>query len=178
MAKLLPLIILLVAAVAGGGGGYFLKMSQAPAVTEEDEEAHDDEHGDKKDKKSKKDKKKGGHKKDGEGSSSGYINYLKFSRQFVIPILKDGTPELLMVLDIKVEMDSSFSDNAYSAEPRLRDAMLKELFYFASNGTLSRVTEDSGAMEEVKEGLLETIRSIIGDSPQQVLFTDIGLQYY
>ena len=170
MKKLLPIAIIVVAALVGGGGGFFLK-----SMTSSDKGevvAAEDSH-EKPDKKHEK-KSKGGHGEPSEGIST----YLKFKRQFVVPVLKDGKPEMLMVFDINIEVDSTFSDNAYSYEPRLRDAILTQLFIFANDGELVQITESTEALTKVKAVLLETARKIMGDSAREILLIDIGIQEY
>ena len=181
MSKLLPILIIVVAALVGGGGGFFLKMQSAPSAEASDEhdgehvadasEDGDDSHGSSKDKKKKS---KGGH---GESSDKA-PTYVKFTRQFVVPVIEDGQPKMLMVFDINIEVDSSFSGSAYSLEPRLRDAILAQLFVFANSGVLLRVTESTEAMATVKAALLETVRKIMGDGAQEILLLDIGVQQY
>ena len=173
MTKLLPIIIIVVAALVGGGGGFFLKMqsSSAEAV---DPETTDDSHASAEDKKHGKKSKGGGHGEPSEGIST----YLKFKRQFVVPVMKNGRPEMLMVFDINIEVDASFSENAYSYEPRLRDAMLSQLFIFANDGELTNITQSTESLGKVKAALLETARKIMGDSAREILLIDIGVQEY
>ena len=92
--------------------------------------------------------------------------------------MKDGKPEMLMIFDINIEVDSSFSENSYSYEPRLRDAILSQLFIFANDGKLTQITQDTEALASVKATLLETARKIMGDSAREILLIDIGVQEY
>ncbi len=170
MSKFLPILIIVVAALAGGGGGFFLKTSSASADAAEEHTDNDSHVSEDK----QKNKSGGGHGKPSDGIS----NYLKFKRQFVIPVMKDGKPEMLMVFDINIEVDGSFSDNAYSYEPRLRDAILTQLFIFANDGDLTQITESTETLTNVKAVLLETARRIMGDSAREILLIDIGIQEY
>ena len=170
MSKLLPILIIVVAALAGGGGGFFLKTKTSTDAVESapagDSHAAPAEQHEK--------KSKGGHGEPSEGIST----YLKFKRQFVVPVMKDGRPEMLMVFDINIEVDSSFSENAYSYEPRLRDAILTQLFIFANDGDLTKITESTETLANIKAVLLETARKIMGDSAREILLIDIGIQEY
>ncbi len=190
MKKLLPIIVILVAAIAGGGGGYFFKSMTAPKGGDEHAaadgehgddasdhgDAKDDGHGGKKDKKKKKKKDGhgGGH---GESESSSTV-YMKFGRQFVVPVVKNGQPRSMIIMDINIEVDSELGESIYAYEPRLRDAMLSDLLTFAGNGDLPQIMEDAETMDALRAKLLETARAIIGDGALQILIQDIGMQNY
>ena len=92
--------------------------------------------------------------------------------------MEDGKPKMLMVFDINIEVDGSFSENSYSYEPRLRDAILTQLFIFANDGDLTKITESTETLANVKAVLLETARKIMGDSAREILLIDIGIQEY
>lgn len=170
MSKLLPILIIVVAALAGGGGGFFLKMqTSAEAVDQEPADGSHEPAADKHEKKSK-----GGHG----APSADALSYVKFTRQFVVPVIKNGQPKMLMVFDINIEVDDTFGRSAYSLEPRLRDAILAQLFVFANSGILMQITESTEARTKVKAALLETVRKIMGDSALEILLVDIGIQEY
>lgn len=169
MKKLIPIIVILVAGVAGGGGGFVAKsmLTKKPAP-DAHAEAGADEHG-KKDK-----KKKGGHGEEDTGGTT----YMKFSRQFVVPIVERGRPKSMVILDINIEVDNSLNEGAYSLEPRLRDALLTRMMSLANEGMLPQMLEDVDKMEAMKAALLETSRQIMGDAAKNVLVLDLGIQSY
>ena len=183
MQKLLPIIVILIAGVAGGGGGYFFKLQASQGGGEDHAEAgehaeendhgekSDDGHGDKKDKKKKK---KGGH---GEADASSTV-YMKFGRQFVVPVVQNGKPKSMMIMDINIEVNSELGETVYAYEPRLRDAILSHLIMKAGEGDLPRMLEDTAVMEETKAEILAISKTIIGDGALQVLIQDIGMQNY
>lgn len=190
--KLIPIIVIVIASLAGGGGGYFFKMQSAAsgAPTGGEHASADGDHGAKPDgdngddhgdadaddhgKKKKKKKKKGGH---GDEPTSSTI-YMKFSRQFVVPVVKQGRPKSMLILDVNIAIDSSFGESVYTYEPRLRDAMLAELLNLASQDMLPALLEDGDKMAATKQALLETAKTIIGDAAQDILILDIGMQSY
>jgi len=167
--KLLPVIIIAVAGVAGGGGGYFAKTMMSPKATTTDGE--DGAHGEAADGHDK----KGGHGGEENTSSS---TYMKFGRQFVVPIVKNGQPKSMVILDINIEVDSSYSEGVYAFEPRLRDAFLARLMALSSEGMLPQMLEDMDKLEYTKATLLEESRKIMGDAALDVLVLDIGFQNY
>lgn len=169
LAKLLPVIVIVIGAAVGGGGGYFAKSMTASAPADKSDSG--DEHGDK-DKKAK--KKKGGHGEETAGSTS----FMKFSRQFVVPVVRQGRPKSMVILDINLEVDNSLNESVYVLEPRLRDAILSKLLVLASQGMLPQMLEDHEKMEMTKAALLETSQEIIGDAALSVLILDLGIQSY
>jgi hypothetical protein len=186
MQKFLPIIVLLIAAIAGGGGGFFAKtlaVKPASADAEDgadsDGEAAADGHGaavaDAVHGEDKKKKKKGGH---GEEKNASATTFMKFGRQFVVPVVREGRPKSMVILDINIEIDTSLEESIYTLEPRLRDALLTRLLILAGAGTLPQMLEDDAKMEATKAALLETSRSIIGDAAKNILILDIGIQSY
>ncbi len=176
MQKLLPIIVILVGAIIGGGGGYFAKTLTANAAPSESHDeassghdAADKGHG-KKDK-----KKKGGH---GAEEDTGATSYMKFGRQFVVPVVERGRPKSMVILDINIEVDNTLNESVYTLEPRLRDALLSRLLGLSSQGMLPQLLEDVEKMDATKAALLETSREIIGDAAVGVLILDVGIQSY
>lgn len=170
LAKLLPVIVIVVAAAAGGGGGYFAKTMTAKSP----DASAGDHDGEEKSKEKKDKKKKGGHGDE----TSGATSFMKFSRQFVVPVVRQGRPKSMVILDINLEIDNSLDESVYVLEPRLRDALLAELLVLASQGMLPQMLEDHEKMEMTKAALLETSQEIIGDAALGVLILDLGIQNY
>ncbi len=168
--KLLPVIIIVVAGAAGGGGGFFAKTMMSGKASNAESSAHgeaDDGHGEKK-------AKKGGH--GGEDASSS--TYMKFSRQFVVPVVHNGRPKSMVILDINIEVDSGESEGVYALEPRLRDAFLARLMALSGEGMLPQMLEDMDKLEYTKMALLDESRKIMGDAALDVLILDLGIQNY
>lgn len=170
--KLLPVIVILAAGIIGGGGGYFAKTQTAKAASapagEEHAEAADN-HG------KKKKKKKGGH---GAEEDVGATSYMRFGRQFVVPVVEHGKPKTMVILDINIEVDNTLNESVYTLEPRLRDALLARMLELAAQGMLPQMLEEADKMDATKAALLETSRTIIGDAALNILILDIGIQSY
>jgi len=167
--KLLPVIVIVIAGLVGGGGGFFAKSMMSgggdkEAAHEEDADGHGKE----------KKKKGGGHGEEDTGSTS----YMKFSRQFVVPVVRRGKPKSMVILDINIEVDNSQGESVYSLEPRLRDAILTRLLALAGEDMLPQMLEDVDKMELMKAALLETSREIMGDAALNILILDLGIQNY
>ncbi len=175
MKKLLPILIIVIAGALGGGGGFFLKQMTAPSTPEEAASEPPDEGHEKKDKKKKNKKDK---KSEHGAAADADAAYLKFGRQFVVPVVKGGAPQVMMILEISIEIDPSQAGDVYAFEPKLRDAFLAELMRLGSADILANIIEKPEAMVKAKSSLLNTARTILGDGAKDVLFLGIGIQEY
>jgi flagellar protein FliL len=176
MKKLLPILIIVIAGALGGGGGFFLKQTTSAGAPEETASQTADEGHEKEDKKGK--KKKKGKKSEHGAAADADAAYLKFGRQFVVPVVKGGAPQVMMILEISIEIDPSQAGDVYAFEPKLRDAFLAELMRLGSADILANIIEKPEAMVMAKSSLLNTARAILGDGAKDVLFLGIGIQEY
>jgi flagellar protein FliL len=180
MKKLLPIIIIVIAGALGGGGGFFLKQTTSASATEEAAGEAADEGHEKEAKNEKEDKK--GKKKDKKSEHGAAADtdaaYLKFGRQFVVPVVKGGAPQVMMILEISIEIDPSAAGDVYAFEPKLRDAFLAELMRLGSVDILANIIEKPEAMVKAKSSLLNTARTILGDGAKDILILGIGIQEY
>lgn len=129
------------------------------------------------DKHDKHEKKKDESKKDAHGKSEA-ANFLKFSRQFVVPIMEDGKPKAMMILDVMVELDENVGEGVYAEEPRLRDAVLRALLKQSGAGGFGDLFEQPEVLEATRAAILEETRTVIGDGAKSILIMDVGYQAY
>lgn len=183
--KIVSIILQLIGVVAGVTLGLSMKSSGdngADDASAHAEENHGDDHGkkDKKKKGHKKDKKesKGHKKKDGHGGGDDEAAYgfLKFSRQFIVPVVEADHVQSLVILDINLEIDPSATEEAYSQEPKVRDALLRSLFTLSNEGAFSGRLLDEENMENIRSSLLHAAHGIIGDEVTEVLILNIARQ--
>ncbi len=104
------------------------------------------------------------------------VSYFKFSRQFVAPIVRDGAPEAMIVLDVVLELSPESAESHYAIEPKLRDAVLRALLAQSGKGDLKRMLSDPSLLEETREAILAGVREIIADDAQAVLLMDVAYQ--
>lgn len=175
--KLLPVIIIAIAGAAGGGGGFLAKSMTSAKAAPGDAEASthvSDESGHA----GKKDKKQAGHGGGHGGETASATNYMKFGRQFVVPVVHGGRPKSMVILDINIVVDGSYNEGVYSLEPRLRDAFLARLLALSSEGMLPEMLEDMDKLAYLKAALLDESRKIMGPAALDVLVLDLGIQNY
>lgn len=191
MKKLSPLLFVPVAALLGAGGGFALRMSEAGSQSEihvsdaaENEPTHSEAASAVSGKKAKPKPNAGAHGSNNEHSEAGSSQekaadsstYMKFSRQFVAPIVKAGRPVAMMILDVNLELEPSIADSVYAEEPKLRDAVLKVLLKQASEDRLQAMFQNPDILEETRAKILDETRAIMGDGVKSVLIMDVGYQ--
>ncbi len=193
-------IILQVVAVAGGVALGLSLRSPSAEVSDVEESSHeadaasDESHGagenaekPKKEKKKKKKKKKkkesaSGHGKpkggyDGGGASDGSgSSYMKFSRQFIVPVIRQNGVGSLVALDINLELSASANENVYLQEPKLRDAMLSALLRLSNEGAFNAQLLQPENMEKIRIDLFASAQSILGEDVTGVLILNMARQ--
>lgn len=103
-------------------------------------------------------------------------SYFKFSRQFVAPVVRDGGPEALIVLDVVLELSPESAEAYYSIEPKLRDAVLRALLTQSGKGELKGMLSDPALLEATREAILTNVQGIIGDNARSILLLDVAYQ--
>jgi len=164
MKRLIPIIAVVVALTGGAGAGLFLAPKDAcaaaePAPASSDEDMTDcapkDEMSDKKDVPTE---------------------YATMNRQFVIPVMRGGQVQAMVVATLALEVAEGTSEAAYSAEPKLRDAFLQVFFVHAHSGGFDGAFTQASAMTDLRERLYEVAKPVLGDALKSVLITDIVRQ--
>ncbi|WP_417250309.1 flagellar basal body-associated protein FliL [Celeribacter sp.] len=109
-----------------------------------------------------------------EGSSA--YEYVKLNNQFVIPDMKDGKVAAMIVLSISLETLPAARETIYAREPKLRGEFLQVLFNHANIGGFQGTFTETTKMETLHNALLEVARSLLGDTVNDVIVTDIVRQ--
>ncbi len=174
--------------VGGAVAGDFFKNRNADTAAESAHKSekkvkktgrHDKEKpSHKKDKKEKKDK---GHGKNkgGHGDAPydfGEISYLKFKRQFVVPVMTHGKIDALVIMNLNLELNDNAPENTYSLEPKLRDAITRELLSLSNAGVFGESLTSSESYETVRSTLLSACKAILPTGIKDILILDIARQ--
>lgn len=186
--KILPIVLQSVFVFGGVAGGIYAKSSGMFGVEAASaEDAHADEGGDAHaDKKSegdhkdakdakKSEKAKGGHGEDGKEGADRTGGVIRFSRQFVVPVIHNDGVNSLLVLDIGIEAPPG-SEGLYSYELKLRDALLAALLKMSNEGRFDEDFIEKGNLAELRASLLVAAKSVIGDNAEQILILSIARQ--
>ncbi len=196
MIKIIAIILQIVAVAGGVALGLSLRSPGADtsAVEESSHEIEvasdvshdaDEDAGKQKSEKKKKKKKKesasghgetkGGHGSGG-ASDSNDSNYMKFSRQFIIPVIRQNGVGSLVALDINLELSASANENVYLQEPKLRDAILSSLLRLSNEGAFNKHLLQPDNMEDIRAALFASAQSILGDDVTGVLILNFARQ--
>ena len=169
MKKLLPFVFLLVGLGAGIGAGVTLAPTGAPkeAATEDKPKTKED----KPKAKDKSAKKKGG-KKDNESE----YEYLKLTKQFVVPVVDSDRIAALVTMSLSLEMTPGLTEAFYAIEPKLRDGFLQVMFDHANTGGFDGAFTESDNLSVLRKALLETARKDLGDDVSRVLIMNVSRQ--
>lgn len=186
MKNIIAAVVVVVCIVIGGIGGSFLKSSSGGSSGKADH-AKETSNGVKEEKgghgaeapaKDGQGKKDSHGKKDADGSvaASPGVEYFKFSREFVVPIMRESRVDSLVILNINLEVDANEIQRLFSMEPKIRDNIMTTLIELSNDG----VTLDSIATlknyESIRATVLLNLQTILPDGIRNVLIVDMAKQ--
>lgn len=161
-------------AAADAHGGTTAAENKAKNKKEKNKDAHGakkSSHGSNKDSHGGK---SGGHDSGGD-SDAGY-GFLKFSRQFVVPVVDHTGVRSLVVMDINIEVPPSIAGSAYTLEPKLRDAVLAALLDLSNRGAFNENLLDQANQDAIRQDVLVAARRILGEDALNVLILSMARQ--
>lgn len=185
MKHIITALIAIACIVAGGVGGHFLRSASAkPAgeahATEKAEKGHGKEKADSHEKPEKADshgkdaKSKGGHGKEAAGSPQ--IIYYKFTREFVVPVIRNNHVDSLVILHLSLEADSSISQKLFEMEPKLRDNIMTTLITISNDGRTFETLTDVESYESMRSMILMNLKTVVSTGIHNVLIMDMARQ--
>ncbi len=188
MIKIIAIILQIVAVAGGVSLGIFLKSGGSSAHEEDTgvDEASDDEHKEKSPKSENKKKSKSDHKTSKDksgghgggtgGSTGGDSGFMKFGRQFIVPVVGSNGVSALVVLDISLELAPSAKEDIYTREPKIRDALLTSLLTLSNEGAFNERLLQPENIEEIRSVLLSSAETILGNEVTGVLILNVAKQ--
>jgi len=186
MKNIIAAIIAIVCIIAGGVGGNFLRSmsSGAPAPEKPEEQKAAEAHAEKKDETAKKPEKKDAHGKEGGGkdahgggdAGSSEVIYYKFSREFVVPIIRAGKVESLVILNLNLEADAEISQKLFEMEPKLRDNIMTTLITLSNDGTTFESMTSVENYESIRSMVMMNLKSVMSTGIHNVLIVDLAKQ--
>lgn len=198
MKSIITAVIAIACIVAGGVGGHFLRsMSSGAAAPDSHAKAPAaDGHAEKKDDHAKKPEKKdshgkeskeskdshgkeakGGHGKDaGAEAEAGGVVYYKFSREFIVPIIREGRVESLVILNLSLEADASIDQKLFEMEPKLRDNIMTTLITLSNDGTTFESMTNVENYESIRSMVLMNLQTVMASGIKNVLIMDLAKQ--
>lgn len=192
MKNIIMAVIAIACIVAGGVGGHFLRTmsggSGAEAKTEKpadgDHAKKDDGHGEKKDDHAKKPDKKDAKAKDShgkdshgkEGATTSDVIYYKFSREFVVPMIRESRVHSLVILNLNLEADAELSQKLFEMEPKIRDNMMTTLITLSNDGSTFESMTNVENYESIRSMLLMNLKTVMPTGVRNVLIVDFAKQ--
>lgn len=175
MMKILTLAFQIVAVLSGALAGMWLKNNSAvmptdAAVDKTGVEGHVSTE--------QKDGKAGVNNHHGQSSDAAQSDYgyVKFSRQFVVPVIEADSVRSFVVLDLSLEVTSTMTESAYSREPKLRDALLNALMLLSSQGAFNNDFMSQSIISKVRASLLASAKTVLGEDAHDILILNIARQ--
>ncbi len=165
MGKLIPIVVILLGAGGGVGAGMFLKPAPEVCEPEDSEECM-----------ALAEEEAAMEKMAKENAKRGPSAFAELTKQFVIPIVRDGRVSALVVATLAFEVDEGTTEAIYTLEPKLRDAYLQVMFVHAHSGGFDGTFTARQAMADLKARLVEVTEPIVGEALQDVLITEIVRQ--
>ncbi len=104
--------------------------------------------------------------------------YIRFGRQFIVPVVQTDGSNALVVLDINLEVTPSASETAYQQEPKVRDALLSTLLELSTEGAFNASFTDQENLEAIRTRLLTAARQVLKDDVHGVLILSIARQSF
>ena len=181
MKHIVAALVAVICILVGGITGHFVKNGlSAAASTSGHGDAEQggghgasDGHGDEaKDSHKPKKKDTSGHG----GSGSSDVIYFKFTREFVVPIMRERKVESLVILNINLEVDSSVSSKLFSMEPKIRDNIMTTLIQLSNDGKTFENITDVESYETIRAMVMMNLQKTLPTGLENVLIVDIAQQ--
>lgn len=102
--------------------------------------------------------------------------YARLNNQFIVPVVNDGRVSAMVVMSLNLEVVPGNIATVFAAEPKLRDGFLQDMFDHANIGGFSGNFTEGTNMRALRNDLLQTARSVIGEVVTDVLIMDIVRQ--
>lgn len=173
MKKLVPILSLIAGIGAGAGAGLFLAPGAKNVGYNTKNQDGNSEPSEKVVEKTKQ-KYSTGHGKEGENPSS--LEYLKLTKQFVVPVVDENEISALVTLSLSLETRPGISEDFYQIEPKLRDGFLQVLFDHANIGGFDGEFTRSDNLAVLRKSLLEVAQKDLGDDVSRVLIMSVSRQ--
>ena len=164
--KLLPVIFLAVGLGAGVGAGIVLAPSDKGKDDAKEAVAKTKPN---KDKKAKS-------KKGGKDEKASEFEYLKLTKQFVVPVVADDRISALVTMSLSLETRPGITESFYEIEPKLRDGFLQVLFDHANTGGFDGAFTQSDNLSSLRQALLEVAKKDLGEDVSRVLIMSVARQ--
>lgn len=168
--KLLIVAVLVFVSSLAGVLGASLILPSAPAASE------DASHAPEKSEENGNSHQSDSHRAPADKPRSEDLIYFKFSREFVVPIMRDGEVKSLVILNMQIEADPSVSDVLFRTEPKLRDNIMTTLISLSHETSSLQNFAEVSNFETIRALVLQNLKEVVPEGLSNVLIVDIGRQ--
>lgn len=172
MKKLVPVLFLVVGLASGGAAGLYLNPAETMDDAGEEAVLKDGESNEKAEGQPSSAIKA---KQPAEDESSA-SEYVKLSKQFVVPIVADDQISAMATVSLSLEVTEGGSDEVYLIEPKLRDVFLQVLFDHANMGGFDGAFTRPDNLAPLRKALNDVASLELGSVVKDVLIVDIARQ--
>lgn len=102
--------------------------------------------------------------------------YFKFSREFVVPIMRQGDVESLVIINMSIEADPGVSDMLFRMEPKLRDNIMTTLIELSHETDSLQNFANVQNYETLRSAVLYGLQELVPEGIRNILIVDIGRQ--
>lgn len=99
--------------------------------------------------------------------------YVKIGNQLVVPLLRAGRVEALVVMSLSLEIDKGMGEEVTAREPKLLDSFLRVMFDHANSGGFDGEFTSNANLSRLRTSLREAAAAVLGTVVRDVLITDI-----
>jgi len=90
--------------------------------------------------------------------------------------MKGGEIDALVIMNLNYELNDDAPDNIYTFEPKLRDAIVRELLRLSDKGIFGDDLTTPQSYELLRSTLLEAGQKVVSEGIRDVLILDIARQ--
>lgn len=102
--------------------------------------------------------------------------YIALDKQFIVPLVNETRVQAMIILSLSLEARIDGVDLVHRRSPKLRDVFLQVLFRHAHSGGFAGVFTGGQAMADLRAGLRDAAKGVLGDAVHDVLVTEIVRQ--
>jgi hypothetical protein len=183
MKLLFPVILAIIGLVGGVAAGHFLKPAADPEMMADGghaDPAHppamDDGHGGGHDDPLPEDPSTIPEAADHDPDEDSKYEYMALDKQFVVPLVNESRVHAMIIVSLSLEVTVDGVDMAHRRSPKLRDVFLQVLFRHAHSGGFDGVFTGGQVMADLRAGLRDAAKGVLGEAVHDVLVTDIVRQ--
>lgn len=99
--------------------------------------------------------------------------YVEMTRKLIVPVVAENGDKALVAIELHLEVDPGFATTAVQHEPKVRDAFLRTLIWFATTGAFNEDAHPNETFEELGRELTRAAQKVLGESVRGVLIGDM-----